>query len=83
MRRGGGRRLPLLYSVECAYRLELKRARVLVWEGRSPRELTKAFKTFSLGAPPTGVLRGYEPLGKKKKKLLSFGEQLSFKLEGG
>ncbi len=29
----------------------------LPWQGQSPRALTKAHKAFSLGAPPTGVLR--------------------------
>ena len=31
---------------------------VLPWGGQSPRELTSAFKRFSLGAPPAGGLRG-------------------------
>ncbi len=30
--------------------------RAVPWDGRSPRELTRVWKTFSLGAPPTGGL---------------------------
>jgi len=30
---------------------------VVVWDGRSPRVLTRAFQKFSLGAPPLRGLR--------------------------
>ena len=41
------------------YELVLDDVRSVVpWEGKSPRELTRAFQTFSLGAhPPGGPIR--------------------------
>ncbi len=42
-------------SEQCELALADKRL-VIPWDGRSPRSLTRVWKTLSLGAPPTGGL---------------------------
>ena len=54
------------------------------WGGQSPRELTGAFKRFSLGALPAGGLRGLPTVCKKMSAGPAASSQLDlFLFEGG